>query len=543
MRLRDAIYAKLRALSGDYSGAFPTSEIVQLAGDGVEQLESYFCNYLPQFFYALLAPLTLLVVFLPLSPLTAVVLFLCVPLIPAAIMAVQKVAKRLLRGYWDAYANLGDSFLENLQGLTTLKVYSADEQRHIVMNQESEHFRVITMKVLTMQLNSITIMDLVAYGGTALGSILCGRAFLLGQVGFGGAVAMILLASEFFLAMRSLGSYFHVAMNGIAASERMFRLFDLPEKEDGGRSFSDGDITVSDLSFSYAEGKQALSDINFVIKKGSFVSAAGESGCGKSTLASLISGMRGGYTGEIRIDGTELSDISEESLRRGVTVVSSGSYLFAGSVRKTLLEGKPEAGEDELKDALRRVNLLNFVESQGGLDMRLAERGSNLSGGQRQRLALARALLKDSRIYIFDEATSNIDAESEESIMQVIRSLKGKHTIILILHRLANVTDSDEIFFLKNGRLAESGTHAALMAAGKNRKTSGGSVEEDAVSSQPLADKLPSSSQPRGRKPSASSQIRGDASFRQGGGYAALYNAQQELENIGKEVSSCAETA
>lgn len=220
MRLRDAIYAKLRALSGDYSGAFPTSEIVQLAGDGVEQLESYFCNYLPQFFYALLAPLTLLVVFLPLSPLTAVVLFLCVPLIPAAIMAVQKVAKRLLRGYWDAYANLGDSFLENLQGLTTLKVYSADEQRHIVMNQESEHFRVITMKVLTMQLNSITIMDLVAYGGTALGSILCGRAFLLGQVGFGGAVAMILLASEFFLAMRSLGSYFHVAMNGIAASER-----------------------------------------------------------------------------------------------------------------------------------------------------------------------------------------------------------------------------------------------------------------------------------------------------------------------------------
>ncbi len=518
-KLRGEVYEKLRRLGGRYSGAFATSEIVQLAGEGIEQLETYFGNYLPQFAYALLAPLTLLIVFLPLSPLTAVVLFVCVPLIPLAIVAVQRFAKKLLGKYWDAYANLGDSFLENLQGLTTLKVYGADERRHEEMNREAENFRVVTMKVLTMQLNSVTIMDFVAYGGTALGSIMCALSFAKGTVSFGNAIAMILLASEFFLAMRALGSYFHVAMNGVAASERLFRLLDLDEPEDGGEEARPGDILVRNLSFAYdwnPEGaatysgakqassqnpadeesrRMALEGMNLSVSSGSFISVTGESGCGKSTLASLISGRLRNYQGSIVIGGrdgaggTQLRDISEKSLRRLITVVSSDSYIFAGTVRDTLSEGNHNASESEMYDALRRVKLYDFVMEREGLDTEISERASNLSGGQRQRLALARALLRNSPVYIFDEATSNIDAESEMSIMQAIRSLKGSHTIILISHRLANVTDSDEIFFLRAGRLAEHGTHSELMAAG--------------------------------------------------GGYAALFEAQNKLENIGnKEAAS-----
>ena len=334
-KLRTALYGKLRRLGGNYTDAFPTAEVVQLAGEGVEQLESYFGNYVPQIFYALLAPLTLLCVFLPLSPLTALTLFVCVPLIPAAIMAVQKVARRLLSKYWDAYANLGDSFLENLQGLTTLKVYGADAARHQAMNQEAEHFRRVTMKVLTMQLNSVTIMDFVAYGGTALGSILAARAFAMEQVSLGGAVAMILLASEFFLAMRALGSYFHVAMNGMAASERMFRFLDLPEPVSGGNPVAGGDFRADGLGFTYDGTKPALRDVGFTIPRGSFVSICGESGCGKSTLASLLSGTRQGYTGSLRLGDTELRDAEPDSLRRHITVVSSNSY------RLPVLSGTP----------------------------------------------------------------------------------------------------------------------------------------------------------------------------------------------------------
>lgn len=492
-RLRDGIYLKLRRLGGGYIGEFPTSEVVQLAGEGVEQLETYFGGYLPQLLYALLAPLTLFLVFLPRSPLTAAVLFLCVPLIPIAIIAVQRAAKRLFGKYWDAYAGLGDSFLENLQGLTTLKVYGADGRRHEAMNREAERFRAATMRVLTMQLGSVTIMDLVAYGGTALGSILCARAFAAGQVSIGEAVAMILLASEFFLAMRALGSFFHVAMNGMAASERIFRLLDFPEPEDGEKEIQNGDISVRSLSFTYDGEKQALSEINLAVRKGGLVAVAGESGCGKSTLAALLSGGSTGYEGEISIGGTELREASAQSLRRAVTVVSSDSYLFSGTVRQTLLEGRPGATDQEMRDALRRTGLADFVFSRDGLDMAVSEGGRNLSGGQRQRLALARALLKDSPIYIFDEATSNIDAKSEAHIMRVIYSLKGGHTVLLISHRLANVTAADEILFLKGGRLAERGVHAALMA--------------------------------------------------KRGGYAALYNAQRELENLGNgEEPRCAET-
>ncbi len=491
LKLRELLYGKLCRLGADYTDAFPTAEVVQLAGEGVEQLESYYGNFLPQLYYAVLAPVTLFAVFLPLSPLAAIVLFVCVPLIPAAIMSVAKAAKRMMGKYWDAYANLGDSFLENLQGLTTLKIYGADERRHRQMNEEAEHFRKVTMKVLTMQLNSVTIMDFVAYGGTALGSILSVYAFMNGRVSFGGAAAMILLASEFFLAMRALGSYFHVAMNGAAASERMLRLLDLPERTDGEADIKDGEISFENLSFSYGNDKRALDSVSFIVPQGSFAAVCGESGCGKSTLASVLGGMRCGYSGSASVGGTELSAAKSQCLRKLVTVVSTNSYIFSGPIRNTLLEGKPDANDEELLNALKQVNLFDFVQSQGGLDMSVSERGASLSGGQRQRLALARALLRDSPIYVFDEATSNIDAESEADIMNVIHSLRGSHTVVLISHRLANVVEADFIVYLSCGKIAEMGTHSELIG--------------------------------------------------QGGEYAAMYAAQRELEQIREGEKQCAE--
>ncbi|MBR4015111.1 MAG: ABC transporter ATP-binding protein/permease [Anaerotignum sp.] len=461
--LRNKIYAKLVRIGSGYSDRFPTAEVVQLAGEGVEQLESYFGNYLPQFFYAILAPFTLFFVFLHFSPLTGIVLFFCVPLIPIVIIKIQKFAKKMLSKYWDAYTNLGDSFLENLQGLTTLKAYGADEKRHEEMNAESEHFRVVTMKVLTMQLNSVTIMDFIAYGGSALGCILVVRDFSLGNVNIGQALAMILLAGEFFLAMRTLGSYFHTAMNGMAASDRMFRLLDLPESPKGKEKVCPGDINVNNLTFSYDGKKKVLTDISLIIPAGSLFAVVGPSGCGKSTLAALISGEKKGYSGSIKIGETEISDAEEESLQNFITVVSANSYLFAGSIRDTLKEGNENASDCDMEEALKKVHLWDFVKAQGGLDMPVSERAANLSGGQRQRLALARAVLKNSPMYIFDEATSNIDAESESAIIEAIYSMRGKHTILLISHRLANVEHSDAIAYFEEGRLAETGTHKEMI--------------------------------------------------------------------------------
>lgn len=465
--LRGRIYGKIKVLGNSYLKAFSTAELVQLAGEGVEQLENYFGNYLPQLFYAALAPLTLLAVFFPMSAQAAVTLFLCVPLIPVSIALVQKVARRLLGKYWSAYAKLGDSFLENLQGLTTLKVYSADERRHRAMNEEAENFRRVTMKVLTMQLNSVTVMDLVAYGGTALGSILGARAFLAGRVSMGGALAMVLLASEFFLAMRALGSYFHVAMNGAAAADRMFLLLDMPEESTGSSKPEGTDFRLEDLSFSYGgSGRAALDRISMDIPSRGLVSFCGESGCGKSTLAAVLSGDLRGFTGIAQLGGIGLEEADLTELRRSVTLVSSSCYIFAGTIGQTLSEGDPAASEADMKEVLSKVRLLDFVESQGGLGMPVSERGSNLSGGQKQRLALARALLRNSPVYIFDEAASNIDSESEDDIMRVIRGLKEERSVILISHRLANVADSDTIFFMEAGAVKERGTHGELLAAG-----------------------------------------------------------------------------
>ena len=464
--LREKIYQKLLRLGNSYSEQVKTSEVVQVAVEGVDQLETYFGAYLPQFFYAMLAPLTLFVVLCFVNVPAAVVLLICVPLIPVAIAAVQTWAKKLLSKYWGQYTELGDTFLENLQGLTTLKIYQADEFKQQEMNEQAEKFRKITMKVLTMQLNSITIMDLIAYGGAALGVIMAVTQYQSGGVSLEGCLLIILLAADFFIPMRQLGSFFHIAMNGMAASDKIFRLLDLEEtKLEITESFpSEHTIRCSGLSFSYEPDREILHNVDLAFHQGSFTALVGESGCGKSTLASILMGRNRGYTGKVTVGGVPLSSIQEESLLRNITYISHQSYLFKGTVRDNLLMGKPAASDEELWAVLSRVNLAAFLKAEQGLDTRLLEKASNLSGGQCQRLALARALLHDSPFYIFDEATSNIDVESENDIMREIHELAKSKTVILVSHRLANVVGADHIYVLDHGTVAESGSHEELLS-------------------------------------------------------------------------------
>ena len=462
--LREAIYTKLLKLGAAYKEQIRTSEIVQVAVEGVDQLETYFGAYLPQFFYAMLAPLTLFLVLLRVNVPSAVVLFVCVPLIPAAIAAVQTWAKKLLSKYWGQYTALGDTFLGNLQGLTTLKIYQADAFKNKEMNEESEKFRKITMKVLTMQLNSITIMDIIAYGGAALGVFFSVTQYQKGGVDLAGALLVILLSADFFIPMRQLGSFFHIAMNGMAASDKIFRFLELPEAPKKAAKFPrDAEIVCENLRFSYEADREILKGIDLRIPRETFVAIAGESGCGKSTVASILMGRNRGYKGTIRIGDIELSDIAESSLMQNITYISHNSYLFQGTIRENLLMGNPNATEDEMWAVLEQTNLAAFLRSEEGLDTKLAEKASNLSGGQCQRLALARALLHDSPVYIFDEATSNIDVESENDIMEQILLLAKKKSVLLISHRLANITKADIIYAMEQGEVKECGTHEELL--------------------------------------------------------------------------------
>lgn len=463
--LREKIYEKLVRLGASYKEQISTSEVVQLSVEGVEQLETYFVRYLPQFFYSLLAPITLFAVLSFISWKASLVLLICVPLIPLSIVAVQKFAKRLLKKYWGSYTELGDSFLENLQGLTTLKIYQSDERKAKEMDEEAEKFRRITMKVLTMQLNSISVMDLVAYGGAAIGMIVVVREYIDGSLGFAGAFAILLLAAEFFIPLRLLGSFFHIAMNGMAASDKIFRLLDMPERELGTEELSgeELDINFENISFSYEKERPILKDVSFHIPKGQFVSLVGESGCGKSTIASLILGRNRQYQGKILLGGMDLKNIKEKSLMVHITLVRHNSYLFKGTVEENLLMGNPNATQEQMIEVLKKVNLWEFLNGQEGLCTKLAEKGSNFSGGQCQRLCIARALLHNTEIYIFDEAASNIDVESEEIIMDLIRQLAETKTVLLISHRLANVKKSHCIYVLSEGKIVEKGTHRELM--------------------------------------------------------------------------------
>ncbi|HIV51943.1 MAG TPA: ABC transporter ATP-binding protein/permease [Candidatus Mediterraneibacter norwichensis] len=487
--LRDRIYSKLLRLGAAYREKVTTSEVVQMAAEGVEQLETYFGKYLSQLFYSLLAPVTLFAVLSFINWKASLVLLICVPLIPVSIVAVQKIARRLLNKYWGIYTELGDSFLENLQGLTTLKIYRSDEKKAEEMDEESQKFRQITMKVLTMQLNSTSVMDIIAYGGAAVGMIVTLSEFTKGNLSVHGALMLILLAAEFFIPLRLLGSFFHIAMNGMAASDKIFALLDLPEPEPKSE-WLDGmemDIEFSGVHFSYEADREILKGVDMEFPAGSFTSIVGASGCGKSTAAAILMGRNQGYSGSVTIEGKELSDIQEESLMDQITLVSHNSYLFKGTVEDNLRMGSPDASEEEMKEALMKVNLWGFLRSQQGLQTPILEKGSNFSGGQCQRLAIARALLHDTPVYIFDEATSNIDAESEEMIMDVIHQLAETKTILLISHRLANVVKSDRIYMMKDGCVAESGAHDQLI--------------------------------------------------RQNGEYAKLYRSQMELEQYGKEAA------
>ena len=462
--LRSNIYDKLTRLGPNYTETAATSEVVMLASEGVEQIDTYFAKYLPQLVYSLLAPVTLFVLLVGVHARSAIILLCCVPLIPMSIVAVQKFAKKLLAKYWGEYTTLGDSFLENIQGLTTLKIYQADGWKHEQMNAQAECFRKITMKVLTMQLNSVTLMDLMAYGGAGLGIISAVSAFAKGQLSLTATLTIVLLAADFFLPLRLLGSYFHIAMNGAASAEKIFKLLAAEEPADGEQTVPEqAALRLEHVTFGYEKDRTILQDVSLTIPQGSFVSLVGESGCGKSTIAALLSGSRTGYTGSVTLGGVPVEQLQRAQRLRALTLVPHNATIFKGTVEANLRMAKPDATEAELWAALEQVNLADFCRSQDGLQTALHEGGSNLSGGQRQRLAMARALLHDTPIYLFDEATSNVDAESENDIMAAIRSLAGRKTVILISHRLANVVDSDCIYVLDKGRIAERGTHAELL--------------------------------------------------------------------------------
>ena len=495
--LREKIYNKLLNLGSSYKEKVSTAEVTQLITEGVEQLETYFGLYLSQLFYAMIAPLILFVVISFISFKAAIILLIFVPLIPISIVVVQKIAKKLLSRYWSMYANLGDSFLDNIQGLTTLKIYQSDSIAANKMDTESEHFRNVTMKVLTMQLNSTSIMDIMAYGGAAVGLIAALSEYSKDNITLSGALIIILLAAEFFLPMRRLGSYFHIAMNGMAASDKIFNLLDLEEPQEGTEEYpKDANLLKFDnVFFAYnkdekgeeekttdtalapsdnpddiglvnvqKDNKAVLKGITMDIPKGSFVAIAGVSGSGKSTIASLIMGRQKNYTGSIKIADTEISSIKEAELYKNITLVSSGAVLFKGSVRENLAIAGADITDKQMIEALKKVNLTTLDTGESNvLDYKLLENASNLSGGQKQRLAIARGLLHNTEIYIFDEATSNIDAESEEIIMATIKEIAKEHTVIMITHRLANAKDADKIYMLKDGLIAESGTHKELM--------------------------------------------------------------------------------
>lgn len=467
--LRQKMYQKLTRMGASYHEKVSTSEVLQVFVEGVDQLELYFGKYLPQFFFAMLAPITLFAVLVFVSWKASLVLIVCVPLIPLSIVAVQKIAKRLLSKYWGVYTNLGDTFLENIQGLTTLKVYQADERKNIEMNEKAEQFRRITMKVLTMQLNSVSVMDIVAYAGSAVGVVIAIVQVKNGTITLPQAFLLIMLAADFFLPLRLLGSFFHVAMNGMAASDKLFKLLDTEEDKRGTVTDVDfnNDIVIKNLSFSYDDKKSVLDKISIVIEKHKLTSIVGKSGCGKSTLSSLLCGTTKGYKGQITIDGVEVKDIDEKTLMNNITAVNFNSYIFAGTVKDNLLIADKNASDEKMIEALKMVNLWSFLSEQDGLNTKLNQQGSNFSGGQRQRLAIARALIHNTPIYIFDEVTSNIDAESENDIMSVIHNMAKIKTVILISHRLENVVDSDNIILLDNGRIKENGNHSALMALGR----------------------------------------------------------------------------
>ncbi|GAB6110184.1 ABC transporter ATP-binding protein/permease [Fusibacter bizertensis] len=467
--LRTRIYKKLIRLGSSYTSKITTSEVVQLTTEGIDQLEIYFGGYMPQLFYSVIAPVTLFIVISTINLPTALILLIATPLIPISIVAVQKVAKKLFSKYWGEYVTLGDSFLENLQGLTTLKIYQADEHKNEEMNEKAEVFRKITMRVLVMQLNSVTVMDLIAFGGAAIGIIMAITQFSKGNIDLTGCLLILFLSADFFIPMRQLGSYFHIAMNGIGASEKIFYFLGLQEPKCGNEELMAGDhgVQIQHLHFSYEKDKEILHDVSMHIPSGGLTALVGESGSGKSTIASILAGRQRDYSGDIVIGHQKHAALSAQTIMNNITYIGTNCYIFKGTVRDNLLMALPEASDDRLWQALRKCRLDTFLMENQGLETVIHEKGSNLSGGQRQRIAIAQGLLRNSAIYIFDESTSNIDVESENLIIELIYELAKTKTVLFITHRLLNVVNAEKIYMVEAGRIIEEGSHSDLLIKSK----------------------------------------------------------------------------
>ena len=455
--LRERLMKKVFSFKMEYGSKVSISEVINLGVEGIEQLNLFYSALLPQLLFSLIGPLILFCILSFLNFKIAIIMLLLIPLIPIAIMMVQKLAKKVVKTYWKSYTNLSEVFIDFLYGLTSLEVFNADEDYNDLLNEKAEDFRVKTMKLLMMQLNNITALDLISYAGSALGIILSIYYYSKGQLSVFAAFSFILLSQEFFLPLRRLGALFHVAMNGITAANSLFEILEIESIEDFKNVLKDEkvDVEVKNLNFSYGE-KEILKDLNMKIKSNKITAIVGESGCGKSTLAKLIGGFERNYDGEILYNG--LSEISNDSLNENIMLVDNNPYFFKESLRYNLKIANKNADDDKLIEVLEEVGLYSYFKNIGGLDSILESAGNNLSGGQKQRLAIGRALLKEPKILILDESISNIDKESEDLILNLIQKLKEKMTIILITHRLNTVLQADYIYYLDNKKVAEEGS-------------------------------------------------------------------------------------
>ena len=461
--IREKLYDKILRLGIRSTDDMSMAGLTQVSMEGIEQLDLYYSSYIPQFFYAILAPVILFVVTVWIDWQVAFVLLACVPLIPISIIAVSRYAKKIFAKYWDKYTSMGDSFLDSVQGLRELKIFKADEAQHIKMNQNAEEFRKITMKVLVMQLASTTIMDLVAYGGAGIGISVA----VMGVINRGlspiTALFLILVAVDFFLPLRAFGSAFHIAMNGASAGRKILSLLEQPDPIWGEEEVTGTEIKMEDVTFSYDGKRDVLKNIHMTFAKTGMTSIVGASGCGKSTVVGLLCGSFHPQTGNITVGGKAIETLSRDNYYRHIAVVSYNTYIFNETVRANFMLANKDVTEDKIFEALQKVNLAEFIQQNGGLDKTISEDASNLSGGQKQRLALAINMVADKDVYIFDEATSNIDIESEAVIMKNIKTLSREKSVIVISHRLANVVPSDCIYYMESGEIVEFGTHNQLM--------------------------------------------------------------------------------
>ena len=461
--LRERVYNKIVKLGVKTTDGMSMAGLTQVSVEGVEQLDLYYSSYLPQFFFAMIAPVILFLICVWIDWRTALVLIACVPLIPLSIVAVSKYAKKIFAKYWGKYTSMGDKFLDSVQGLKELKIFQADAAQHVKINESAEEFRVITMKVLVMQLASTTIMDLVAYGGAGVGIALaiCGAAFWgLNPIA---ALFLCLVAVEFFLPLRAFGSAFHVAMNGASAGKKIISLLNAPDPEWGTENVDGKEIKLENVTFSYDGKRDVLKNVNMTFPEKGMTAIVGESGCGKSTIVNMLVGAFRPQKGDVTVGGKQLEKLSRENWYSHLSAVSYNTYIFNESVRDNFKMAKENVSDEEIFSALEKVNLKEFIEENGGLDKVITEDANNISGGQKQRLALAIALVSGKDIYVFDEATSNIDIDSEAVIMKNIKAISEEKSVIVISHRLANVVPADNIYYMEDGEIKEVGSHEKLM--------------------------------------------------------------------------------